>query len=117
MVDSRIQQAIADGKVPPGITAEFLSESRDRASIIGIVFVTALTFIVVVTRLISRSLIVRRIGIDDVLAAVSLVSTLQYRSEAASKQTGMENRTDSSLLFFFFWYSLGPVNMLRWIEH
>lgn len=72
MVDSRIQQAIADGNVPQGITAEFLSESRDRASIIGIVFVTALTFIVVVTRLISRSLIVRRIGIDDVLAAVSL---------------------------------------------
>ncbi|KAL7918541.1 hypothetical protein ACQKWADRAFT_316407 [Trichoderma austrokoningii] len=72
MVDSRIQQAIADGNVPPGITAEYLSESRDRPSIIGIVFVTALTFLVVVTRLLSRSFIVQRIGIDDVLAAVSL---------------------------------------------
>lgn len=78
MVDSRIQQAIADGKVPPGITAEFLGESRDRPSIIGIVFVTALTFLVVVTRLISRSLIVQRVGIDDMLAAASLVSTCAY---------------------------------------
>lgn len=78
MVDSRILQAIADGKVPSDITAEYLSESRDRPSIIGIVFVTALTFLFVVTRLISRSFIVRRIGIDDVLAAVSLVSTSTY---------------------------------------
>jgi hypothetical protein len=75
MVDSRIQQAIADGKVPSDITAAYLSESRDRPSIIGIVFVTALTFLVVVTRLISRSFIVRRIGIDDILAVISLVST------------------------------------------
>lgn len=105
MVDSRIQQAIADGNVPPGITAEFLSESRDRASIIGIVFVTALTFIVVVTRLISRSLIVRRIGIDDVLAAVSLVSTLQNRSKAVSKQAW---RTGLTRAFFFFFVFTRP---------
>ncbi|KAL7897349.1 hypothetical protein HDV63DRAFT_392851 [Trichoderma sp. SZMC 28014] len=72
MVDFRIQQAIADGKVPSDITAAYLSESRDRPSIIGIVFVTVLTFLVVVTRLVSRSFIVQRIGIDDVLAAVSL---------------------------------------------
>jgi hypothetical protein len=78
MVDSRIQQAIAAGGVPSDITAEYLGESRDRPSIIGIVFVTALTFLVVVTRLISRSVIVQRIGIDDVLAAVSLVSTCSY---------------------------------------
>ncbi|KAM0249159.1 hypothetical protein ACHAQJ_009166 [Trichoderma viride] len=72
MVDSRIQQAIASGTVPSDITAAFLSESRDRPSIIGIVFVTALTFIVVVTRLLSRLCIVRRVGIDDALAALSL---------------------------------------------
>lgn len=74
MVDSRIQQAIANGTVPDGITAEYLSESRDRPSIVGIIFVTALTFVVVCTRLISRSCIVRRVGIDDALAAFSLVS-------------------------------------------
>lgn len=72
-MDSRIQQAIADGNVPAGITAEYLGESRDRPSIIGIVFVTALTFIVVCTRMISRSCIVRRVGIDDALAALSMV--------------------------------------------
>ncbi|KAL7941156.1 hypothetical protein V8C42DRAFT_197530 [Trichoderma barbatum] len=72
MVDSRIQQAIANGTVPPDITAEYLSETRDRPSIIGIVFVTALTFVVVCTRLISRSCIVRRVGVDDALAALSL---------------------------------------------
>lgn len=74
MVDSRIQQAIADGNVPSDITAAFLSESRDRPSIVGIVFVTALTFAVVCMRLISRSCIVRRIGVDDALAALSMVS-------------------------------------------
>lgn len=73
MVDPRIQQAIANGTVPDGITAEYLAESRDGPSIIGIVFVTALTFVVVCTRLISRSCIVRRVGIDDALATLSLV--------------------------------------------
>ncbi|KAM6480687.1 hypothetical protein HDV62DRAFT_102244 [Trichoderma sp. SZMC 28011] len=72
MVDPRITQAIANGTVPDGITAEYLSESRDGPSIIGIVFVTALTFVVVCTRLISRSCIVRRVGIDDALATLSL---------------------------------------------
>ncbi|RFU81053.1 hypothetical protein TARUN_1146 [Trichoderma arundinaceum] len=72
MVDSRIEQAIANGTVPSDITAEYLSETRDRPSIIGIVFVTALTFIIVCTRLISRSCVVRRVGIDDALAALSL---------------------------------------------
>ncbi|KAL7785855.1 hypothetical protein V8C37DRAFT_311151 [Trichoderma ceciliae] len=72
MVDPRIEQAIADGNVPADITAAFLSESRDRPSIIGIIIVTALTSIVVCARLISRSCIIRRVGIDDALATLSL---------------------------------------------
>lgn len=99
MVDFRIQQAIADGKVPSDITAAYLSESRDRPSIIGIVFVTVLTFLVVVTRLVSRSFIVQRIGIDDVLAAVSLVSTCTYTHHPLI--LALKRKTDSRFVFFY----------------
>lgn len=105
MVDSRIQQAIAAGSVPSDITAEYLGESRDRPSIIGIVFVTALTFLVVVTRLISRSFIVQRIGIDDVLAAVSLVSTCAYTHNPlhfAFVEAVDSQKTDSRFVFSVF---------------
>lgn len=70
---SDVDEAIAAGRVPAGITAAYLKESKDQPAIAGIIFVTVLTFIVVVGRLLSRAFIVRRFGFDDGLALVSLV--------------------------------------------
>lgn len=75
MVDPRITQAFEDGRVTEeGITPEFLAESKDQPAIIAIIFVTALTFLIVCGRLLSRIFIVKRFGIDDALALSGLVS-------------------------------------------
>ncbi|KAK5996539.1 hypothetical protein PT974_01874 [Cladobotryum mycophilum] len=78
MVDPRVAQAIAAGRVPKEFTAEYLSESRDESSIVAIVFVAALTFIIVISRLLSRALIVRHIGFDDGLALLSLICLIGF---------------------------------------
>lgn len=70
-----VDTAITDGRVPDGITAEYLKESRDKASIGGLIFVAVLTFLVVTARLFARGVLARRFGLDDGLAFVSLVRT------------------------------------------
>ncbi|UNI17962.1 hypothetical protein JDV02_004265 [Purpureocillium takamizusanense] len=75
---SDVDEAIAAGRVPAGITAAYLNESRDQPAIAGIIFVTALTFVVVVGRLLSRAFIVRRFGFDDGLALISLLCLIAF---------------------------------------
>ncbi|OAQ92537.1 proteinrelated to integral membrane protein pth11 [Purpureocillium lilacinum] len=75
---SDVDEAIAAGRVPAGITAAYLKESKDQPAIAGIIFVTVLTFIVVVGRLLSRAFIVRRFGFDDGLALVSLLCLIAF---------------------------------------
>jgi hypothetical protein len=67
-----IAAAIASGRVPPDITAEYLMETRDLPAKGAVVCVGLLTISVVLLRFISRWS-VKRLGIDDVLAGVSLV--------------------------------------------
>ncbi|KAG8426173.1 hypothetical protein J3459_008372 [Metarhizium acridum] len=73
---SDVDQAIADGRVPPDVTRAILLESKDRPAVVGILIVTILTFLVVCGRVASRTFIVRRFGYDDGLAVISLSSTL-----------------------------------------
>ncbi|KAJ6438762.1 proteinrelated to integral membrane protein pth11 [Purpureocillium lavendulum] len=75
---SDVDEAIAAGRVPAGITAAYLKESKDQPAIAGIIFVTALTFVVVVARLLSRAFIVRRFGFDDGLALVSMLCLIAF---------------------------------------
>jgi fucose permease len=74
MSDPKVAQAIADGKVPKGITADYLNETKDTPAIAGIIFVTCLTSIIVLGRLASRALLIRRFGFDDALTLLSWVS-------------------------------------------
>ncbi|PHH91759.1 hypothetical protein CDD83_10403 [Cordyceps sp. RAO-2017] len=69
----RVNDAIDAGRVPEDITADFLLQSRDRPAIVGIIVVTSLTFFVVICRMLSRTLILKRFGLDDSLALASLV--------------------------------------------
>ncbi|KAM0247813.1 hypothetical protein ACHAP5_003821 [Fusarium lateritium] len=71
MSDPKVAQAIADGRVPKEITADYLNETKDAPAIAGIIFVTCLTSIVVLGRLASRALLIRRFGFDDALTLLS----------------------------------------------
>ncbi|KAF4984791.1 hypothetical protein FZEAL_82 [Fusarium zealandicum] len=71
MSDPKVLQAIADGRVPNEVTAEYLGESKDAPAIVGIIFVTVLTSIIVLGRLSSRAFLMRRFGFDDALTLLS----------------------------------------------
>lgn len=72
-VDPAITNAIDSGDVPPGLSAQYLMENRDRPAIIALLFIGALTFCVVSARCISRHFLVKSFGLDDGLAFFSVV--------------------------------------------
>ncbi|KIV79507.1 hypothetical protein PV11_07065 [Exophiala sideris] len=78
MGSSNVDQAIAAGQVPAGISAAYLKQSRDEGSIIAISFVFALTFLVVISRCASRLFVVKFFGYDDALAVVGLVLLVAF---------------------------------------
>ncbi|KAK5220288.1 hypothetical protein LTR47_011261, partial [Exophiala xenobiotica] len=78
MGSSDVDNAIAAGQVPAGITAAYLKESRDESSIIAILFVCCLTVLVVASRCASRLLVVKFFGCDDALAVVGLALLLAF---------------------------------------
>ncbi|KAJ4321495.1 hypothetical protein N0V84_005298 [Fusarium piperis] len=78
MSDSDVARAIADGRVPEGITADYLNETKDAPAIAGIVFVTVLTSIVVLGRLASRAFLIRRFGLDDALTLISWICYMPF---------------------------------------
>ncbi|PHH71218.1 hypothetical protein CDD80_5428 [Ophiocordyceps camponoti-rufipedis] len=73
MVDARIEQAFAAGRVPSNITREYLSRNRDAEGLSAIIVITLLVSAVVVSRLLARALVVKRLGLDDGLALASLL--------------------------------------------
>jgi hypothetical protein len=73
MSDPLVSQAIADGRVPEEISATYLNETKDAAAIAGIIFVTTLTSLIVILRLVSRAFLLRRFGLDDYLTLASWV--------------------------------------------
>lgn len=75
-VDPAIVAAIESGVVPPSITASYLMQNRDCAAKIAILFVVCFTAIIVFLRFVSRWT-VRRLGIDDAFAGLSLVCSLR----------------------------------------
>lgn len=86
MSESQIDKAIADGRVPSDVSKAFLLESKDQPAIAGIIFVAALTFIIVCGRVLSRAFLVRRFGYDDALAVASMVC-IPMSLRAAPKQS------------------------------
>ncbi len=80
---SDVDAAIAAGRVPSAITADYLKQSRDGSAIGAIIFVCVLTAVVVLARCASRLLIIKSFGFDDALALVGLASssttTVTYR--------------------------------------
>lgn len=77
-IPANIGAAAADGRIPSGISLEYLAESRDQSSKIAILFVAALTFVLVVMRGFVRLFLIRSFGLDDALALLTLVSVLPF---------------------------------------
>ncbi|OAR01906.1 hypothetical protein LLEC1_07647 [Akanthomyces lecanii] len=78
MSDPKVAAAMASGKVPEGITEAFLNESKDEPAIVAIVVVAVLTSCVVISRLVSRAFVVKRVGVDDGLALGSLACFITF---------------------------------------
>ncbi|GLA56034.1 hypothetical protein AnigIFM63604_003975 [Aspergillus niger] len=58
-IPADIQNAEAEGRIPAGLTADYLAQSRDRPTKIAILFVGALTFLIVVARCYARLFLVK----------------------------------------------------------
>ncbi|RDL30430.1 Uncharacterized protein BP5553_10308 [Venustampulla echinocandica] len=72
MIESAITTAIAAGKVPVGITADYLMENRDASSIGGMLAVAVLALLIVCARLYAR-LSISSFGLDDSLIIFTAV--------------------------------------------
>lgn len=73
--DGAILKAAAEGRIPKDISLSYLAESRDTSAITAIICVTVLTCAVVAARCATRVVVVQHFGLDDGLAAFSMVST------------------------------------------
>lgn len=65
--------ADAAGRIPSGMSLEYLAESRDRPAIVGIIFLVCLTGVIMIVRLYARIWLVKKLGLDDVLAILTMV--------------------------------------------
>lgn len=73
MIESAITTAIAAGKVPVGITADYLMENRDAGSMGGMLAVAVLALLIVCARLYVRVFSVSSFGLDDSLIIFTAV--------------------------------------------
>lgn len=75
-IPADIVAARAAGRVPDGVSLEYLAQSRDHSAIVGIIFMVCLTGIVMVLRLYARAFLVKEIGLDDSLSILATVCSL-----------------------------------------
>ncbi|KAK0614876.1 hypothetical protein B0T17DRAFT_479406, partial [Bombardia bombarda] len=76
--DPAVASAIAAGRVPPEVSADWLNETRDDAAIAAIIFVLVLTSLALACRIVSRVFILKRIGPDDGLAVLSFILLVPF---------------------------------------
>lgn len=68
-----ILAAEAAGRIPGDVSLSYLAQSRDHAAIVGILFLVCLTGVVMIIRLYARLFLVKKVGIDDALAILTMV--------------------------------------------
>jgi hypothetical protein len=72
-IPSDILAADAAGRIPDDVSLSYLAQSRDHSAIVGIVFLVCLAGVLIVVRLYARLFMVKKIGIDDALAILTMV--------------------------------------------
>lgn len=75
-IPADILAANAAGRIPKGISLSYLAQSRDHSAIVGIIFLACLTGLTMGLRLYARLFLVKRMGLDDALAVLTLVSMI-----------------------------------------
>ncbi|CAG8020390.1 unnamed protein product [Penicillium nalgiovense] len=73
-----ILAADAAGRIPNGVSLEYLAESRDSSAIVGIIFMICFTGLLMILRLYARAFIVKKIGLDDALAVLTLMLYIAF---------------------------------------
>ncbi|KAJ5355911.1 hypothetical protein N7517_010520 [Penicillium concentricum] len=73
-----ILAAHAAGRIPSDVTLKYLAETRDSPAIVGIIFMICFTGLLMIVRLYARAFIVKKIGLDDALAIVTLVFYITF---------------------------------------
>lgn len=86
-VPSDILAAKAAGRIPDGVTLSYLAQSRDHSAIVGILFLICLTGVLMVMRLYARMFLVKKIGLDDALALLTMVCQSINQSSACLGKT------------------------------
>ncbi|KAJ5098749.1 hypothetical protein N7532_005750, partial [Penicillium argentinense] len=72
-IPADIQAADAAGRIPDGISLSYLAQSRDKSALVGIIFLVCLTGILMILRLYARLFLVKKIGLDDALAILTMM--------------------------------------------
>jgi hypothetical protein len=72
-IPSDILAADVAGRIPDDVSLSYLAQSRDHSAIVGIVFLVCLAGVLMVVRLYARLFMVKKIGIDDALAILTMV--------------------------------------------
>lgn len=82
-IPADISAAFAAGRIPDHVSLSYLAESRDHSAIVGIMFMVCLTGFLMIIRLYARMFLVKKVGLDDALAILTMVRT-QARSDEIS---------------------------------
>ena len=79
--------ADAAGTIPSDVSLEHLAESRDRPAKVAIIFMVCLAGVLMLVRLYARTWLVKKIGMDDILAVLTMVWTWTLRSNHTKSST------------------------------
>lgn len=70
--------ADAAGTIPPGMSLEYLAESRDRPALVAIIFLVCFTGAIMIVRLYARIWLVKKLGLDDALAILTMLIYISF---------------------------------------
>ncbi|KAK5116780.1 hypothetical protein LTR62_007454 [Meristemomyces frigidus] len=74
-----IQAALSKpGYLPAAVTADFLEQSRDHATVIAILFVGTLVLVIMALRCCARVFVTKHFGLDDWLAVLTLIPYIAF---------------------------------------
>jgi hypothetical protein len=72
-IPANILAAQAAGNIPDGVSLEYLAQSGDGGSKIAVLVLGCLALVVVMSRCYARIWLIKKMGLDDVLAILTMV--------------------------------------------
>lgn len=72
-IPADIRAADAAGRIPSNVSLTYLAQSQDDPALAGILFMVCFTGVLMILRLFARAFLVKKVGLDDWLAILTLV--------------------------------------------